>query len=191
MGEIMRMLKQTWLWTLEPPWWSSGSEKERSAHWFVWVLGWVWAIGGIAIGALYAPLLIEAVGLSGSSYRDILLIVIAVFAGFILHLFGWFIEILMESQARRQGVEKIAGNEGLTSVFFIVIFGFPLLVMLLALSFYLNVASAGKQSVTVGFVGALLVKTFLFPLIKGIVTGAIFMWFKNWLRGGKAKARGA
>jgi hypothetical protein len=34
-------------------------------------------------------------------------------------------------------------------------------------------------------VGALLIKTFAAPLIKGIVTGALFRWFMKWLRGGK------
>jgi hypothetical protein len=44
---------------------------------------------------------------------------------------------------------------------------------------------AGQHSVTVAFVGALLIKTFAAPLIKGIVTGALFRWFMKWLRGGK------
>src|SRR5258708_3025637 len=38
------------------------------------------------------------------------------------------------------------------------------------------------------FVGGLLVKTFLIPLIKGSATGAAFKWFMRWLRGGTSKA---
>jgi len=34
----------------------------------------------------------------------------------------------------------------------------------------------------------LLIKTFLIPFIKAIVTGALFKWFMGWLRGGKAKS---
>jgi hypothetical protein len=45
----------------------------------------------------------------------------------------------------------------------------------------------GQRSVTIAFVGGLLVKTFLIPFIKGIVTGALFKWFMGWLRGNKAK----
>lgn len=50
---------------------------------------------------------------------------------------------------------------------------------------YLTWAGAGQRTVTVSFVGGLLVKTLAIPLIKGIVTGAIFRWFTGWLRGGK------
>jgi hypothetical protein len=47
---------------------------------------------------------------------------------------------------------------------------------------------AGQSSVTLAFVGGLLVKTFLIPFIKGLVTGALFKWFMSWLRGGKPKS---
>jgi hypothetical protein len=50
---------------------------------------------------------------------------------------------------------------------------------------YLSVVGSEQRSITIAFVGGLLVKTFLIPLIKGIVTGALFKWFMNWLRSGK------
>lgn len=43
----------------------------------------------------------------------------------------------------------------------------------------------GKREVTIAFMGGLLIKTFAIPLIKGIVTGALFRWFMKWLRSDK------
>lgn len=68
---------------------------------------------------------------------------------------------------------------------------YPVIVVLpfaaVGYGFYLWLTWVGpdQREVTIAFVGGLLLKTFLIPFIKGIVTGALFKWFMNWLRGGK------
>jgi hypothetical protein len=67
----------------------------------------------------------------------------------------------------------------------------PLAVVGYGIYRYFTWLSVSQHSITIAFVGALLVKTFLIPLIKGIVTGALFKFFMRWLRGDKPKPRGA
>jgi hypothetical protein len=54
-----------------------------------------------------------------------------------------------------------------------------------ALYRYFTWVGAGQGHVTAAFVGALLFKVLLIPLIKGIVTGAAFKLLMRWLRGDK------
>ena len=50
---------------------------------------------------------------------------------------------------------------------------------------YFTSVGADQRTVTIAFVGGLLVKTFLIPLIKSLVTGAAFKVLMDWLRGGE------
>lgn len=50
---------------------------------------------------------------------------------------------------------------------------------------YVTWVGAEQSSVTIAFVGGQLIKTFAIPLIKGIVTGALFKRLITWLHAGK------
>jgi len=56
---------------------------------------------------------------------------------------------------------------------------------------YLTWVGSGQRSVTIAFVGSLLIKPFLIPFLKGLETGAIFKKIMDWLRGDKVEANGA
>ncbi len=51
---------------------------------------------------------------------------------------------------------------------------------------YLMWIGSNQRSVTIAFVGGLLVKTFVIPGIKAVVTGAALKVLKDWLRSGKS-----
>jgi hypothetical protein len=180
MDYLMDELKRAWLDMLEPPWRDSGSDKERFNHWFLWLVGWTWALAGLVLGALVAPSLVQVAGFSSTPYEDALVVGVAVLAGFIVQLLGWLIGALA-------GLITASWLDG-TLVATVVVL--PLAGVGYGIYRYLTWVGAGQRSVTIAFVGGLLIKTFAIPLIKGIVTGALFKWFLNWLRGGNTKARG-
>ena len=63
----------------------------------------------------------------------------------------------------------------------------PFLAVGFGIYLYLRLIGTEQRAVIVAFVGGPLIKTFLIPFIKGIVTGALFKFFVRWLHGGKAK----
>jgi len=54
-----------------------------------------------------------------------------------------------------------------------------------ALYLYFSWVGSEQRTVTIAFVGGLLVKTFLIPFVKGIVTSSAFKVLMGWLRGSK------
>jgi hypothetical protein len=184
---------------LEPPWRDTESD-DIGYHWLMWFVGWIWAIGGLVLGALYAPSLLQFAGLSDTPYQDWLVIGVAVVAGFLLQFLGWFLFASMWAVFFSDSFAPLINLTEARSILVRLVV-YPLavvIVSLLSTAFvvpfavigygiyrYLNWVGTGQGLVTIAFVGALLVKTFLIPFIKGIVTGALFRWFMKWLRGGK------
>ena len=191
MGEVLTTVKAMWLYMIEPPWRHSGSERQRSEHWFAWFTGWVWSLAGVALGALIAPLLVRIAGLSNTQYQGTLVIAIAVVAGFCIQALGWLILAFAAAALEASGA-YLGGWKPSYQWSFLVMMGIlPLTCVGFCAYLYLTWVGAGQRSVTIAFVGALLIKTFLIPFIKGIVTGAIFKWFMSWLRGDKVKTKDA
>jgi hypothetical protein len=174
-------LKWYWVWMLEKPWHEMGPITQAT-HWRLWLLGWTWTIAGLVIGALVAPPLVQSVGLANTAYQDALVIGAAVLAAFLVQLLGWSLVAFLEWLDAFNHVP-----DGGWSLFYAVA-----VLSFAGISYafyrYFTWVGAGQRSITVAFVGGLLVKTFLIPLIKGIVTGALFKWFMTWLRGGKPKS---
>jgi hypothetical protein len=182
-------LKDAWADMLEPPWRHSGPDDERVGHWFAWLAGWAWAIAGLAFGALYAPSILQSVGLSDTGYQDWLVIGFAVLVGFLVQFLGWCLMTLPDLLH----VDFIRNRSGWIRLLFIFValalfVSIPLAAVGYGIYRYLTWVGASQGVVTVGFVGGLLIKTFAIPLIKSIVTGALFKWFMRWLRGSKTKS---
>lgn len=194
-------LRLFWSWMLTPPW-RDFTGDIQAYHWAFWLIGWAWAIMGLVGGALVAPSLVQFAGLSHVPYQDELIVGIAVVAGFLVQLVAWcFLAVITASLLRfLPGLARTITNVNFalvsqsvympTTVFsrrrvvyFAVLGLVPLAGVGYVLYRYYAWIGVGQRSVTVAFVGALLVKTFLIPLIKGIVTGALFKWFVGWLRG--------
>jgi hypothetical protein len=100
MSDFVLALRQFWRWLFEVPW-NDPTETDTSYHWTFWLVGWTWTIVGLVGGAVVAPSLIEMVGLSDSSYRDELVVGVAVFAGFLVQLLGWFAVALVTASLVR------------------------------------------------------------------------------------------
>jgi hypothetical protein len=72
---------------------TSGS---RPLHVASWIVGWVWAIAGVFLGAFVAPSLIEYWELADTPYQDYVIVAVSALAGFAAQLAGWlpFIVVL-------------------------------------------------------------------------------------------------
>lgn len=195
---------------LELPWQRPGTKLKKSDHWWSWVTGWLWAISGLFLGAVVAPSLIQYFGLWNTRFRDAADIGVAVIAGFLVQLLGWGFLILHSlatapvrdwwEHARRHWVRPPYRDSRLRVMFvwdtvmFLVIFPFMVLVFLpffavgFALNAYLSLVGPKHELATTGFVGGLLVKVVVIPVIKSlvvkfVVVGVFFRRFMRWLRG--------
>lgn len=208
MGGFGSSLKRFWLWMIDPPWRDNGRGNDLSYHWVFWLIGWAWAVVGLVGGALAAPSLVQLAGLGNLPYQDELVIGIAVVTGFLVQLLGWccvalitaslvrFFPRLAVGMIRYDVMNQTAWMPSRVFarrriVYYAVLALLPLAGVGYALYRYLTWVGEGQQAFTIAFVGALLVKAFLIPFVKGIITGAIFKYFVNWLRGNRVKARGA
>lgn len=61
----------------------------QHAHWFMWLIGWLWTLAGLFLGALIAPSLLRLVGLADTPYQNWLVVAVAVVAGFLVQFIGW------------------------------------------------------------------------------------------------------
>ena len=183
MVRFTNAIKSFWLDMLVPPWRHSGPD-DRFDHWASWLIGWAWALSGLVLGALIAPLLVRFAGLSNASYQDALVIGIAVFAGFVVQLFGWclwlFFFLCIQNMPEYL---RVWGTP--------VVLVLPLAASGYGVYRYLTWVGAGQRSVTIAFVGGLLIKTFIIPAIWGAIKSRAFQAFMRWLRGDKVKTKGA
>ncbi len=189
MGEFMDSVRDAWFSMLEPPWRHTGTDKKsvRLGHWFLWLIGWAWALAGLVLGALVAPSLVQLAGLSDTLYLDWLIIAIAVLAGFLVQLLGW---CLLIAWVPISGLLVVGAIGRIMAVILLVIACLlPFAGVGYALYRYFALVGADQRTVTIAFVGGLLVKTLVIPLIKGIVTGAAFKVLMRWLRGKESKSK--
>lgn len=73
---------------------------------------------------------------------------------------------------------------GLVSLVWCVLF---MAMMFACILYFISPELANQGHVTTGFVGGLLVKTFVIPAIWGAIKSKAFQAFMSWLRGGKPK----
>jgi hypothetical protein len=104
-------------------------------------------------------------------------------AGFLVQVLSWCLLALIFGVGKAASLPKALGWPVL-----LVVFVLPLAGVGYALYRYVTWVGTGQGVVTTAFLGGLLIKTFLIPFIKGIVTGAGFKLFMRWLRGGKPKS---
>lgn len=174
------VLRLVWWFMLELPWRHSGPDNVKDVHWILWTIGWAWTIAGLALGALVAPLLTQTVGLTDSPYTDWLTIAVAVFAGFLVQLVGWALYISLYSRFIYDHLPRKVLTGLAMAEWFVPFAGVGY-----GIYRYLIWVGSDQRTVTIAFVGGLLIKTFAIPLIKGILTGALFRWFMHWLHGDK------
>jgi hypothetical protein len=183
MGDYIGGLKVMWLWMLQPPWRHSGRGDEQPSHWFIWLLGWAWALAGLILGAVAAPSLVQVAGLAATPDQGALMLGGVVLAGFLAQVLGWCYLALIFGIGKAVSLPKALGWPVL-----LVVFVFPLAGVGYALYPYFTRVGAGQEVVTIVFVGGLFVKAFLIPSLKAIGTGAAFKVVMGWLRGGKPKS---
>lgn len=172
------------------PFWKDTSERRerREIHRANWLVNWTWAIIGLVGGALVAPSLLQLVGLAHTSYTDGLVIAVAVVAGLLVQLLGTVLSVLsvhlfpIKTNGLGWYVIELGGC---------VVVLFPLVGVGYGIYRYLTWVGPGQRSVTVAFVGGLLIKTFVIPAIWGAIKSSAFQAFMRWLRGDKVKTRDA
>jgi len=183
MGDYIGGLKVMWLWMFQPPWRHSGRGDEQASHWFIWLLGWAWALAGLVLGAVAAPSLMQVAGLSDTSYQGALMIGVVVLEGFLVQVLGWCVLALLFGIGKAVSLPKALGWPVL-----LVVFVLPLAGVSYALYPYRTWVGAHQEVVTIVFIGGLFVKAFLIPSLKAIAVGTGFKLFMQWLRGGKPKS---
>lgn len=184
-------------------------------HWFRWIVGWMYALCGLVGGALVAPSLVRWAALSWFPYQDWLVIGIAAITGFLVHLLGWVLiansfvpagltfrisnrvsNRIMRSgglDRRRRTVILVLGTCAILSAVagLVVALLLPLAAVGFGIYRYLTWIGPGQRTVTVAFVGGLLVKTLISPLFKYIMGSVVFTRILRWLRSDKTKAKSA
>lgn len=138
------------------------------------------AIVGLFLGAFIAPTLVRFFGLVNYPFQDALYIGFSVLGGFLLQFLVWlmFFLGLPVYRARREG-------RGPNSfIYYLIIFlaSLPVYGVCAGLYFYSRWTDPSKMPVTIGFIGAFLIKAFLIPFVKGIVTGTALKWLISRLR---------
>jgi hypothetical protein len=186
MDVYLHNLQEAWRWMLEPPWRHSGPAPWRRTHWLFWLVGTAWSLAGLVLGAVVAPSLAQATELSDTPNQDVFTIGVAVFAGFLAQSLVWFmlvsaLLVVALISYRCSLPYAFALAAGLLVCCTLAVL--PFVGVGYALYRYFTWVGTGQGLVTTAFVGGLLVKTLLIPLIKGIVTGALFKLFMGWLRG--------
>lgn len=183
-------LRVGWLSMIELPWQHTGPEGDRVArreHWLAWLIGWAWALSGLALGALLAPWLLQIAGLSGTSSTDSLAIAIAVVMGFLVQVLGTVVVSLWNTVVR-----QYSDDWSFPLAMFLLVTQFIVVLLPLAgvgfgIYRYLNWVGAGQRTITIAFAGALLIKTFVIPAITGAIRSKAFQIFLQWLRRGSGK----
>ena len=207
MGDFTAALKQFWLWMFSPPWKHDRSllDTFNSYHWTFWLIGWAWTVAGLVAGALAAPQLLQSLRLSGSPYRDEMVIGVAVGGGILVQVFGWFYVALVTASLIRflRRAMEVAIDYGrgapapqgpwMPSVvvsrrriaYYVILALLPLAVVGYSIDRYLASMGADQRTFAVAFVGGLLIKAFIIPPIWGTFKSTAFQRFMKWLRGGK------
>jgi hypothetical protein len=147
----------------------------------------VWALAGLLLGAFFAPLLMKSAGLADSPYQDTLDVGVAVLAGLLVQLVSWslFVPVVFVVDSALKSTSRNT-RRGLTFLIIAFLVPWPIGGVVYALYRYFTWVGPGQAHVTVAFVGALLVKSLLIPLVKAIVTGAALKWFLKVLSDNKA-----
>jgi hypothetical protein len=180
-------LRVAWLAMVVPPWLDSGDRRVRTAHWVWWFVGWVWTLAGLTSGALVAPSLIRVLGLAHTTYEDWLVIALAVLAGFLVQMLGWsLISFLTLVLANNLPIDVFSRYKTRTQTLIAflslcAVILLPLVGVGFGIYVYLARISADQRTVTIAFLGALLIKT-LITLFKGIVTRVALKLFLRRLR---------
>lgn len=191
--------RRIWLAMFEPPWRNPRSDDFWRQHWIVWVIGWAWTLAGLVGGALVAPQFVKFLGLWDTPFQDALVISIAALAGFLVQFLAWTLLwlsntvnnklglFLWNARARTLVLVVVLIPVVLVSLF---IFLLPFIGVIYGLHLYFTSVGVNQRTVTVAFVGGLLVKTLLIPAIKAFAVGKavrfIYAKFMRWLRGGKS-----
>jgi hypothetical protein len=195
--EIGLEWRSTWLRMLAPPW-PNPSTGRRSA-WFSWLVGWAWTLAGVIGGALLAPTIVQAVGLTNTAYQDWLVIGFAALVGIVVQSVGVTLVTLVDF-VPFYGREDFWNDDKpwpieLMLMLLLVVSAVVAVVLPLAgvgygIYRYLTWIGPGQRTVTIAFVGGLLIKTFLVPFIKSLVTGTLFKLIVRLLRGKNTKKAG-
>lgn len=141
-------------------------------------------IAMLASAVYVTPAILNAVCVAPSSpYYNGLLVVIAVVLSFALQLLTFGLLFIPDAlldyehqppMSMRKWLLRYGGNALLTGasmglISFIALLSWPWI-------------QAHNASISVAFVGGILVKTLVFPLVKGLVTGTLFKKLLEWVR---------
>jgi hypothetical protein len=208
-------LKFTWLLMLVPPWRHSEAGRFQVVHWPVWLLGWAWAIAGLALGALVAQPLLQYAGYWDIPHQDWAVIAIAIVVGFVVQSLGWCLVLLAgaatlaplrtigiwwvvasseesELDARSSEVKKLAPVPRavvpaiLVTICLLILFALvPLIAVSIGLYLYFTQVAADQRSISIAFAGGLIFKIIVLPVITTVLRGLGVSALTRWLRGKK------
>jgi hypothetical protein len=183
-----------WLWILEPPWQHSGPVDARVQHRVAWYAGWAWTLAWLVYGAINAPSLLEAAGISPTQYQAWQSVGVAVVLGLLGMTLGWIVVTVVDllhaftDMAEELRELRTAWHDyGVPP--FAVLFIVPLFVIGAEVYYIATQVGPDQRDSAITFVGGLLVMTLLISLIKAIATGTLFRWFMKWLHSGKDTKR--
>jgi hypothetical protein len=142
---------------LTPPWQNVDADEDKLLHTLAWILGWMWALAGIILGALISPYLLTTWGLMNSTYHDLVVICVAAVMGFLVQFLvqflGW--ALLFSAFLADELFTRDTNRESLLAVFIIVFICLPLPLALVDYGIYLYVSTIGAQSglISTGVIG--------------------------------------
>jgi hypothetical protein len=191
MNDFVEIFRYFWLMMLTPPWRDVQSDEaggDKFFHVIFWLVGWIWALTGIILGAVLSPYLLEVGGVADSPYQDVIVIGIATIAGFFVQFLGWLVVTLFGFIVVGIIGPLTRTEPGDIALFLVLLIALPLPLIGAGYGIYLYAAKIGIKEgfVSVGVIGGVLVKLTValgLPLLKTIIVGFIFARFMIWLRG--------
>ena len=178
---MLEYLQLTWLFFFdEPPWRDSELVSNAAEHWFLWLLGWSWALSGLIVGALYAPAVVSWIGLSWVPYQDTLYLIIACVAALLVQLVAWTLVLLIFAfgllLGNLAGLSKLPADHIIPPIrtvgyirFFIYLFWPCIVAVYVAYSTFVD-SSPSQRSLAIAIVGGVILKGLMIPFIRTAVS---------------------
>lgn len=167
MDDINHILRTAFRSMLTAPWQQKGSYK-LPAHWFGWMVGWLWSLTGLVAGAFFAPAVLRRVGLSNSPYQDIVAIGITLVTDFLVQLVWWVLFVLIVLRPGQEMTGRPVYDRFFSPTFFLLSLATAVLMFIVVgYGLYRHYAAIGydKRLVTTAAVGGFLIKAILIVLI--------------------------
>jgi MFS family permease len=176
MGKFMDDLRETWSHMFLVPWRRGRSDEsdqvETALRWLLWLIGVVWVVAGLILGAVANSTLSWVTSWLDSPYRDALAIGVTALTGLLALVLGGCLVALVDPVLDQTSDKPTTSRDWLVmflllAIAFLVVVGIPLVGVGFGFA-HIIFWAAGRNTTSLTFVGGLLLAVLLLWLINSI-----------------------